>query len=58
MTLEIQETNTFTRMKCKIMKEFWSMCLKINTTKPVFQGIKYSTGDFPVILAFDTTAAA
>jgi len=34
------------------------MCLKINMTKPVFQGIKYSTGDFPVILVFDTTAAA
>lgn len=40
------------------MKESWSVCLKINMTKPVFQGIKYSTGDFPVILVFDTTAAA
>lgn len=33
------------------------MCLKINITKPVFKDIKYSTGDFPVILILDTTAA-
>lgn len=39
------------------MKDCWSMCLKINITKPVFKDIKYSTGDFPVILILDTTAA-
>lgn len=28
---------------------------KIIITKPVFKDIKYSTGDFPVILTHDTT---
>lgn len=40
------------------MKDCCTMYLKINIIKPVFKDVRYSTGDFPVILIVHTTAAA